>query len=156
MKTATRTSVACLLLQAGIVMLEAHTNLPAQLLPRTILTNNSPIYAKDNSIMPPPLVALPQSPTAATNFDAWLSVAGALVPDTHGSVGTNLLITMLNVGVQFQTRGGGSLHTNSLIGFWTSTNVGSIVDVFDPRVCYDPFNDRWIAVAESDGGMRWS
>src|SRR6266516_1072451 len=150
MKTAIRRSVACLLLQSGLVTLEAQTILPVQLPPRAILTNNSPVYAKDKSVTPPSPVSLPQSPTAATNFVALLGGLGGLPPDTHGAVGTNMLITMLNTGVKFQTRGGASVYSNSLISFWTSTNIGSFFGVFDPRVAYDPFNDRWIAVAGVD------
>ncbi len=100
--------------------------------------------------MPPSPVSLPQSPTAATNFVALLGFPNALTPDTYGAVGTNMLITMLNTGVKFQTRGGASVYSNSLISFWTSTNIGSFFGVFDPRVAYDPFNDRWIAVAGVD------
>src|SRR6266516_7781241 len=123
MKTAIRRSVACLLLQSGLVTLEAQTILPVQLPPRAILTNNSPAYAKDKSLMPPSPVSLPQSPTAATNFVALLGILPALTPDTHGAVGTNFLMTMLNTAVKVQTRSGGDVYSNSLKGFWTSTNI---------------------------------
>jgi hypothetical protein len=61
MKTAIRRSVACLLLQCVVVTLAARTNLPVQLRPRTILTNNYPVYAKDKSLTPSSPVPLPHS-----------------------------------------------------------------------------------------------
>jgi hypothetical protein len=71
-------------------------------------------------------------------------------PDTHGAVGTNHVITMLNTQVRLLSRTGTVLNTIRLIDFWTGTNIGSFTHVFDPRIVYDPYNNRWIASAGVD------
>src|SRR5439155_4546505 len=57
---------------------------------------------------------------------------------------------MLNTEVRVQTRTGTTVQTMTLPQFWTSTNIGSYSIVFDPRVVYDPYNNRWIACAVVD------
>ena len=64
-----------------------------------------------------------------------------------GAVGTNFVVTMLNTQVRVQTRTGTTVQTLTLPQFWTSTNIGSYSIVFDPRIVYDPYNNRWIACA---------
>ena len=54
---------------------------------------------------------------------------------------------MLNTQVRIQTRGGATVTTMTLAQFWNSPNIGSFTEVFDPRIVYDPYNQRWIASA---------
>jgi hypothetical protein len=73
-------------------------------------------------------------------------------PDTCGAVGKNLIMAMHNQGVHIQTKTGTTIYvTNSLKGFWTdATNIGAYFSIYDPRVVYDPFHDRWLASATID------
>jgi hypothetical protein len=54
---------------------------------------------------------------------------------------------MLNTQVRVLTRSGATITTLTLSNFWTGTNIGSFTEVFDPRIVYDPYNNRWIASA---------
>src|SRR2546425_7682497 len=113
---------ACALLQIS-ASLAAEFAEPVQAPSRNIETNSA-VYYKDRSIMPPILGVrtLLQSPIPSTNF---LGLDGSdLVPETCGAVGRgDFVMTMLNTGASVQTHGGASLETNSLKGFWTSTNT---------------------------------
>jgi len=59
----------------------------------------------------------------------------------------------LNRGVRIQDRLGAALSTVSLDSFWNST---SATGVFDPRVVYDPFNNRWIFTNTSNASSAAS
>ena len=69
-------------------------------------------------------------------------------PDTMGAVGRTKIMTTLNNDwvVQNKTTGA-QLSGVSMDTFWAGTTAtGS----FDPRVQYDPYNDRWIVAAVSN------
>ncbi|HYV31408.1 MAG TPA: hypothetical protein VEO53_09920, partial [Candidatus Binatia bacterium] len=72
-------------------------------------------------------------------------------PDTQGAVGPNHLVATLASQVRIQDRFGGVIHTVSLNGFWGA--VGNS-NVFDPRVVYDPFGQRFITTAISNPGTN--
>src|SRR5437588_4380359 len=84
----------------------------------------------------------PLSPDLANNFLAELDDGTSIPPDTQGTVGPNHLMVTLNSNVVIQNRQGGVLKTLSLTNFWKP--LGGINDATDPRVVYDPFNNRWI------------
>ena len=71
--------------------------------------------------------------------------SGWIPPDTMGAVGPNHLVSTLNGKVLVTDRNGNVLKSVSLLNFWSS--VGGLTEAFDPRVAYDPFNDRWITSA---------
>ncbi len=81
------------------------------------------------------------SPEPTTSFLAVGDNNTAIPPDTMGAVGPNHVMTTLNSQVRIQTKAGTILRTWSLDEFWSS--VGS-PDVYDPRIAYDSFNNRWI------------
>lgn len=89
------------------------------------------------------------SPPVTTSFLAALDDGTAIPPDTMGAVGPNHLMTTLNSQVRIQNRSGANLSTVSINSFWAS--LGGL-DVFDPRVAYDPMAGRWIfsAVANAE------
>jgi hypothetical protein len=69
-------------------------------------------------------------------------------PDTTGAVGRDKIMTTLNNNwvVQDKTTGA-ELSGVSMETFWAGTTAtGS----FDPRVLYDPYNDRWIVSGVSN------
>jgi hypothetical protein len=64
-------------------------------------------------------------------------------------------MTMLNTEVRVQNRSGSSNYfTVPLTQWWT--NSGTLVKPFDPRVLYDPFENRWIASAQDSGPQTFT
>jgi hypothetical protein len=82
-----------------------------------------------------------RSPKPRLSF-AGTGDSGWIPPDTQGAVGPNHIVETLNGEVQIAGRNGVVLKSVTLLNFWSS--VGGITEVFDPRVTYDPYNDRWI------------
>jgi len=107
--------------------------------------------ARDRSTAAAPAEAgpAPLSPAPASSFLALLDDNTALPPDTHGAVGPNHLMTVLNTQVRIQNRTGTVLSTVSLDGFWASVGNPS---AFDPKITYDPYGARWIFAASANGG----
>jgi uncharacterized repeat protein (TIGR01451 family) len=96
-----------------------------------------------------PSFALPPSPLPSASFPAVLDNGTTLNPDTHGAVGPNHLVVTLNSGVTVQDRSGKVLSSISQNAFWASVGASNI---FDPRVLYDPYAQRWIFTAQADPG----
>ncbi len=90
----------------------------------------------------------PLSPAPASSFQAVPDDNTAIPPDTHGAVGPNHLMTVLNTQVRIQNRSGTGLSTVSMDSFWASLGSPS---AFDPRILYDPYGGRWIFVAAANG-----
>ena len=84
------------------------------------------------------------SPPMAQSFPALEDNLTVIPPDTHGAVGPNHLMVTLNSQVRIQDRNGTNISTVSLLGFWASLGVN---DVFDPKVLYDPYGQRWMTTA---------
>ena len=66
-------------------------------------------------------------------------------PDTMGAVGIDKIVTSVNNNVVIQDKATGArLSVVSLLNFWAATGAAG---VFDPRVIYDPYNNRWLVAA---------
>jgi hypothetical protein len=92
-------------------------------------------------------LSLAPSPPVTASFLALLDNGYTTPPDTMGAVGPNHIMTTLNSQVRIQNRTGSDLSTVSMDSFWSS--LGN-PDAFDPRVAYDPFNNRWIFTAAAN------
>jgi hypothetical protein len=69
-------------------------------------------------------------------------------PDTQGAVGLDHVFTTLNNNYVVQSKTTGAvLNAVSMDTFWSG--IGA-TNPFDPRVEYDPYNNRWIVSAVSD------
>ncbi|HEY0727688.1 MAG TPA: lamin tail domain-containing protein, partial [Pyrinomonadaceae bacterium] len=69
-------------------------------------------------------------------------------PDTTGAVGLDKVVTILNNNLVIQDKTtGAQLSLVGLTAFWSSTGA---TGVFDPRIVYDPYNNRWIVAAVSN------
>ncbi|HEV2706792.1 MAG TPA: Calx-beta domain-containing protein [Pyrinomonadaceae bacterium] len=80
-------------------------------------------------------------PEIGTNF-------GFIPPDTTGAVGLDKLFVTLNNNYVAQSKTTGArLSACSINGFWSPLNTTGAAD---PRVQYDPYNNRWLAVAISN------
>jgi hypothetical protein len=92
---------------------------------------------------------LPNSPAPTVNFQGLADNNATWPPDTDGCVGPNHVVTMLNTQVRIQDRSGNTNSTTSLLSWWQS-RISGISVVFDPRILYDPYSQRWIAVATAN------
>jgi hypothetical protein len=106
--------------------------------------------AQSNEIHP-----LVSSPAPSQSFlaqeDGPQVGTGSLVipPDTMGAVGLDKLFVNVNNNYRVQDKiTGTDLSTVSIETFWSSTGASG---VFDPRVQYDPYNNRWMVAATSNG-----
>jgi hypothetical protein len=71
-------------------------------------------------------------------------------PDTQGAVGLDKVFVNTNQNYRVEDKTTGvPLSTVSMDSFW-STSGGS--GFFDPRINFDPYNQRWILVADSNSG----
>src|SRR5882762_7950970 len=95
----------------------------------------------------------PLSPAPASSFQAVLDDTTAIPPDTHGAVGPNHLMTVLNTQVRIQDRAGVVLSTVPMDSFWAS--LGN-PNAFDPKILYDPYGGRWIFAAAANGSSTAS
>ena len=99
----------------------------------------------------PPSATLP-SPALAASFEA-LPNGSVEPPDTHGAAGPNHLMVTLNSSIRIQDRSGNPLSTVPLWAFWQRLSPGGDLEVYDPRVVYDPYADRWITTAVGSYGL---
>src|SRR6267154_843305 len=113
----------------------------------------SPPRDSSRSAAPAEAGPAPLSPAPASSFLALADDTTAIPPDTHGAVGPNHLMTVLNTQVRIQTRTGTVLSTVSLDGFWASVGNPS---AFDPKILYGPYGSRWIFAAGANGGSTTS
>jgi hypothetical protein len=89
-----------------------------------------------------------QSPPPDLDFEGAPDNGFFIPPDTMGAVGPDHLIVILNGTFQVQDRTGRVITRTSLDQFWSS--VGPFFETFDPKVFYDAFENRWIAVTCAD------
>src|SRR5882762_8642638 len=113
----------------------------------------SPLRDDSTSAAPAEAGPSPLSPATASSFQAVLDDNTAIPPDTHGAVGPNHLMTVLNTQVRIQNRTGVVLSTVSMDSFWAS--LGS-PNAFDPKILYDPYGGRWIFAAAANGSSTAS
>jgi PKD repeat protein len=87
------------------------------------------------------------SPAPETTFLGILDSQNSIPPDVMGVAGPDHVMTTLNTKVRIHDKAGNTIMTTTLSSFWTSMpNSG---DTFDPKIVYDPYNNRWIFVTPS-------
>src|SRR5437870_9989476 len=100
---------------------------------------------------PPPHPNFLDSPPLASSFLGFVS-DGSFPPDTHGAVGLNQVVTSVNSRFRVQDRTGTILRTVSYADFWNP--VATSTDFCcDQRVLYEPYDDRWIIVGQTDKSL---
>lgn len=101
-------------------------------------------------VLAPAIALLPlaaqTTPSPTANFMAQ-DDTGWLPPDTHGAAGPNHVVTAVNGGVRIQDRSGTVIRSTALNTFLNRTDT-----VFDPKVYYDHFSERWLLAACANGG----
>jgi hypothetical protein len=84
------------------------------------------------------------SPPPVAGFQALTDDRKTIPPDTMGAVGPSNVVTLLNSQMRIATRAGVTLGTVNFDDFWSPL---SAFKPTDPRLQYDPFQNRWIASA---------
>jgi len=107
-----------------------------------------------NSNKPASYVTRELSPQPDTSFLADDDNGNSIPPDVNGAVGPNNLMVTLNTYVSIQDRVGNVLYKKSLGLFWKS--LPGFTDTFDPKVMYDPYDNRWIMVTPSSSDVKLS
>jgi hypothetical protein len=96
------------------------------------------------------------SPSPSTSFQGEFDEAKGggpsgsftIPPDTMGAVGLDRVVTHVNNNyVVHDKTTGARLSVVSIDAFWAATGA---TGVFDPRVQYDRYNDRWLVAAVSN------
>ncbi|MEM9922473.1 MAG: hypothetical protein AAF915_01740 [Cyanobacteria bacterium P01_D01_bin.50] len=97
-------------------------------------------------------------PVEAVTVDLGLNFTGStrqidsfsVPPDTMGAVGSEHIVELINGRYSVYDKfTGEKVQTSTLGQFWTDSGVNRF-DVFDPRIVYDPFSERWFAVSAAD------
>ncbi|MBK8149267.1 MAG: carboxypeptidase regulatory-like domain-containing protein [Acidobacteria bacterium] len=101
-----------------------------------------------------PLVPQVASPSPNLDFQGIGDTNTSIPPDTNGAVGPNHIMTALNTQVRIQSKTGATVSTVTLNSFFASVGGGG--GTFDPRVLFDPYQDRWICVAVDDAAVATS
>lgn len=101
-----------------------------------------------------PVVPQVASPSPNLDFQGLGDANTSIPPDTHGAIGPNHIMTALNTQVRIQSKTGTTVSTVSLNSFFASVGGGG--GTFDPRVLYDPYQNRWICVAVDDAAAATS
>lgn len=115
--------------------------LPESAAPQSELSASAPAVTGHMSGGPAPI------PTAS-----FLGGVGFNLSGTQGAVGPEHLVLMLDNAVGIQNRSGQLVSSASLSGFWNSVAPVAGGATYDPRIQYDPIDNRWITVA-LDGGL---
>lgn len=125
---------------------------PGPLLQRRAAARAQTTQVPDSFVEPnAPAVA---SPAPLSTFKALEDNNASIPPDTHGAVGPSHLMVVLNTQIRIQTRTGVAVSTISLDQFWSGMPGpwgGGDPATFDPKVLYDPYNNRWIFTVVADG-----
>jgi hypothetical protein len=123
---------------------------PWQTIPSDLeVPTNAVVYPSPGPLPFPGSGEPPSSIDPAVSFTGLNDDNTRIPPDTMGAVGPNHVVTMLNTQVRISDRAGTNIYsTVSLSNFWGS--VGGLNFAFDPRVVYDPYNQRWVAAACAD------
>jgi len=123
--------------------------------PSGAIDTNSVTYAVAEYPSDPSEEAVETSPSPSTNFNGLGDLNTTIPPDTHGAVGPSHVMTMLNTQVRIQDRSGlTNILTKTTFDWWT--NAGTYTGVFDSKVVYDPYQNRWIATACADQKLATS
>jgi len=77
----------------------------------------------------------------------------SIPPDIGAAAGPNHLMVALNTEVRIQNKTGTNLSTVTLNAFFAP--LGGAPNMFDPKVLYDPFAQRWIITAPANSPVSF-
>ncbi len=123
-------------------------NKPAQLAPSfpVVQVNVQPANAEGLLINETPCVNY----SGIRQFNDVISRANTTIPpDVSAAVGFDHLFMALNNRFRIQTKDGDILRDEDQQlsnGFWSAVDTGAL---FDPKIIYDPYNNRWVYIIDS-------
>ncbi len=95
----------------------------------------------------PPTFNATASPAPAANFNGVTDNNQFIPPDSYGAVGPNHIMTTVNSQVRITDKTGNTQYSIvALSNFWSAAFSVSTV-VCDPKIAYDPYNNRWIFIS---------
>jgi PKD repeat protein len=94
------------------------------------------------------------SPLPAKDFLGLKDNNNSIPPDVNGAAGPNHLMITLNTEVRIMDRDGNPISTVNTGAFWHS--VPGAGDSFDPKIIYDPYENRWIFLMPSSSNAEFS
>lgn len=117
--------------------------------------SNVPFIGVNGTIIPFVSQKIEQkvSPGPVKTFEAIIDNNTRIPPDSNFAVGTNHVMTTLNSQVRIQDLTGEVISTVTLDTFWTSLGH---TNVFDPKILYDPFAQRFVITCMADGRLTTS
>ncbi len=82
---------------------------------------------------------------------------GSVPPDSHGTAGRDHVVTIVNTTVAWYTKAGVQQAAMTLDTFFAPLAVGGQpFGNFDPKVIYDPFRDRFVAMTLDSNSTTYS
>ncbi|RLD54672.1 MAG: hypothetical protein DRJ05_14215, partial [Bacteroidetes bacterium] len=91
------------------------------------------------------------SPLPDADFSGLEDTGGSIPPDVNGAAGPNHLMVTLNTSFRILDKQGNVISDISIGGFWAG--LPGAGNVFDPKIMYDPYEDRWILVEPSSSDV---
>lgn len=86
-------------------------------------------------------------PEPELNFQGLDDSGGSIPPDVNGAAGPNHLMVTLNTDVRIMDKLGNEISTVGTGAFWFPFPGSS--GVFDPKIIYDHYKNRWVLVMPS-------
>lgn len=83
----------------------------------------------------------------------------SIPPDTNGAIGPSHFVELINGRYSVYNRAtGAKVQTSTLDQFWLNAGIssGEATGSFDPRIIFDGYSSRWIAVAVANAGSAAS
>ena len=96
-------------------------------------------------------VFMDPSPLPDADFLGLEDTGGSIPPDVNGAAGPNHLMVTLNTSFRILDKEGNNIADVSIGGFWAG--LPGAGNVFDPKIMYDPYEDRWILVEPSSSDV---
>ncbi|MBA3649148.1 MAG: fibronectin type III domain-containing protein [Chitinophagales bacterium] len=102
-----------------------------------------------------PNTPLSNSPVASVNINGVMDNGTLIPPDINGAVGITYVMETTNQEFKIYTKSGSLTSTVSITTFFSATGGSGY---YDPHICYDPNNDRFIIcidgnVSNGHGGL---
>ncbi|MCD4694605.1 MAG: T9SS type A sorting domain-containing protein [Bacteroidales bacterium] len=93
------------------------------------------------------------SPAPDADFLGLDDSGGSIPPDVNGAPGLDHLMITLNTDIRIQDKQGNNLYTVGTGAFWYPMATGG---VFDPKISYDPYENRWILIMPASSNPAFS
>lgn len=118
--------------------------------------SGKPILYRDKSVWQGSAanMAKDPSPLPDKDFLALTDNNNSIPPDVNGAPGPNHLMVTLNTEIRIQDKEGNAISTVSTGSFWHS--VPGAGGVFDPKINFDSYANRWIFIMPSESNASLS